>query len=118
MLFGMVLVLVPLLAALSTAVALPGVGVVVSVVIGGAMLSVAIAGTRDQSSLAPSAHVLADRLLVLALLAAAVAFAFAGDPAIAVFFLALGVLEAALTLVTRYVSAGADNAFDEPLRRR
>jgi len=117
MFLGMVLVLVLLLAALSTAVYIPAGAVVASVTIGALVLTVAVAGTRDQSALSPSTHVLADRLLVLALFVAAIGFASSGATAVAVFFLVVGVLEAALTFATRYAVTGRERSFDEPLQR-
>ena len=80
------------------------VSIVVCIVLGIVMATLALSGGRDRAALNATDHRAADRMLSVVLVVAAIVFWVAGDgvPALACVFAAA--VEIALTLLTRYVA--------------
>lgn len=103
---GGVLAVVSLLSATSGALlTMSPAGPVVTMLFGGVLLTVDLGGRREREDRDPASHTIADHLLRVALLAAALLFLLAGDRSTGAFFGAIGLLHALFTYATRYTTA-------------
>ena len=103
---GLALVVVPLV----TGAGVGAVGVVTCVILGAAVVTLALSATREGRTLAGAAHASADRTLAALLAAAAVVLAVMGQGLPAGLCAGAAIVESLLTLLTSYtVRPGRDD---------
>src|SRR3954470_2712820 len=100
---GLVLAAVPLALGVGGIVGGDAAGIVVCVVVGVALVTLALSSDHEGRSLAGGAHATVDRLLCAALAVAAVVLVAAAQTMPAVLCAVAAIAEAVLTLRTRYV---------------
>ena len=107
---GLALAVVPLVLGVGNFVTSDAAGVVVCVVLGVLIVTLALSSDHEGRSLAGSSHVAADRLLTAALGVAAIVLAMLGEPLAAGLCAGAAVVEGLLGLFTRYaVRPGRDD---------
>ena len=112
--FGGILAILPLLAITTGAIALPTAAVLVSMVLGAALLTMALAGRREEEGVDASTHRLVDLLVAGVLLAAGAIFSLVSGLGIGLFFLLMGFAHGLLTLTTSYVLGEARVSSSKP----
>jgi hypothetical protein len=100
---GLILLAVPLALGVGNVVTADASGVVVCIVLGALIVTLALSADHEGRSLAGSPHAAADRALAAALAVAAVVLALLGQGLPAGLCAGAAILEGGLTLFTRYV---------------
>ena len=99
---GVILAVVPLIGATTGVVQMPTIGVVLCLVVGAGLMTLGLAGRREQEGMSASAHRVADFIVVGILTVAGLLFIFALNLPTGLFLLLFGIAHGVLSLGTRY----------------
>lgn len=99
---GAVLAIIPLMGATTGAVQMPTIGVILAILMGAVLMTLGLAGGRENEAVSVSSHRMADRIIVAVLIVAGVLFIFSGALASGLFFALIGLAQGVLSLGTRY----------------
>ena len=117
---GVILAVVPLVGATTGVVQMPTIGVVLCILVGAGLMTLGLAGRREQEGVSASAHRVADFIVVGILVVAGLLFIFALTLPTGLFLLRFGIAHGVLSLGTRYArdEIRRHSTPDDPPQRR